>query len=241
MNVLDDKSDQNHNADPTPTKNEKSNRYEHIKGIIFDMDNTLLQSKIDFQAMKQETYSFLVEHHILPEGLPIQQYTTSTIIEEAVATNRMSAELLQAMWEIPVRHEVAGMHGAVLEPGVTELLEQLHGYYHLAVVTNNSEKAAHSALRDNGIIHYFDHVAGREQMQSLKPSPDGFLYILNCYPTTAADEWLSIGDSWIDGKASERAGIEFIAYRADIEKMKNGEVFPRKYFSHIGELMKVLS
>ncbi|WP_245583578.1 HAD family hydrolase [Paenibacillus assamensis] len=241
MNVLNNKSKQNSSADPVPTKNDMYNSYAHKRGIIFDMDNTLLQSKINFQAMKEETYAFLVEQCVLPEGLPLQQYTTSTIIEEAIATNRMTAGLLQAMWEIPVKHEVEGMQGAVLEPGVTELLDKLHGSYHLAVVTNNSEKAANAALRDNGIIHYFDHVAGREHMQSLKPSPDGFIYILNRYPTTSGRDWLSIGDSWIDGKASERAGIEFIAYQADIETMKNAEVFPRKYFSHMSELMELLT
>ncbi|MCR8845366.1 HAD family hydrolase [Paenibacillus sp. SC116] len=239
MDVFDDKSEKNNSAEPS--KNRMSNSYKHIKGIIFDMDNTLLQSSIDFQTMKEETYSFLVEQQILPEGLSLQQYTTSTIIEEAVATNRMTSELLQAMWEIPVKHEVAGMDGAVLESGVTELLEKLHGSYHLAVVTNNSVKAANAALRDNGIIHYFDHIAGREQMRSLKPSPDGFVFILDCYPNTSARDWLSIGDAWIDGKASESAGIEFIAYRADVEKMKKAGVFPRKYFNHIGELMKLLT
>jgi FMN phosphatase YigB (HAD superfamily) len=29
------------------------------KGVIFDMDNTLLRSKIDFPGMKQEIHRFL--------------------------------------------------------------------------------------------------------------------------------------------------------------------------------------
>lgn len=37
----------------------------NIKGIIFDMDNTLLSSKINFAAMKRETYEFVVNNGIL--------------------------------------------------------------------------------------------------------------------------------------------------------------------------------
>jgi len=40
-----------------------------IKGIIFDMDNTLLRSNIDFEAMKKETFAFLSTKGILPTTL----------------------------------------------------------------------------------------------------------------------------------------------------------------------------
>lgn len=54
-----------------------------IQGILFDMDNTLLQSRIDFDNMKKETFRFLADQGILSEDFPIEHHTTSTMIDEA--------------------------------------------------------------------------------------------------------------------------------------------------------------
>ncbi|MDT8976607.1 HAD-IA family hydrolase [Paenibacillus sp. chi10] len=210
-----------------------------LKGIVFDMDNTILSSKIDFQAMKYETYQFLVSKEILPAGYNLDYHTTSTIVEEAIQTNRMTEELLKEMWDIAKKHEVCGMQGADLEPGAVEILNKLQGRYHLAIVTNNSVEAAEIALRDNGIYEYFDFIIGRELMKSLKPSPDGYLRVLDEFKNSA-NEWLSIGDSWIDGMASISAGIRFIAYRSDKEMLKQMKVNPTAELSDLLELMSLI-
>jgi phosphoglycolate phosphatase len=208
-----------------------------IKGIIFDMDNTLLRSRIDFEAMKNETFQFLTSHGVLSSDIILSDYTTSTIIEEAVRTNRMMNEVLNEMWEIPKKHEVLGMQDADLEPGVIYLLDELLSKYIMVIVTNNSIDAAERALKENGIFDYFDCVVGREMMKSLKPSPDGFLYILNQYKNTSAIEWISVGDAWIDGKASVDAGIKFISYQGNTEKMNIMGVYPSAKIMNITELI----
>ena len=210
-----------------------------LKGIVFDMDNTILSSKIDFQAMKNETYQFLVSKEILPGGYNLDYHTTSTIVEEAIQKNRMTEELLNEMWDIAKKHEVCGMQGADLEPGAVEILSELKSRYHLAIVTNNSVEAAEIALKDNDIFEYFDFIIGRELMKALKPSPDGYLRVLDEF-MNSANEWLSIGDSWIDGKASISAGIRFIAYRSDKEMLKQMKVNPTAELSDLLELMSLI-
>lgn len=211
-----------------------------LKGIVFDMDNTILRSRIDFQAMKNETYQFLASKEILPEGYKLDYHTTSTIIEEAIQTNRMTEKLRNEMWDIAKNHEVCGMQGADLEPGAVEVLSKLKGRYHIAIVTNNSTEAAKIALKDNGISEYFDFIIGRELMKALKPSPDGYLRVLDEFKHSA-NEWLSVGDSWTDGKASISAGIRFIAYRSDKEKLKQMKVYPTAELSTLLELMSLIT
>jgi phosphoglycolate phosphatase len=211
-----------------------------IKGIIFDMDNTLLKSKIDFAAMKLETFRFLVSRGLLSRPLDISKHTTSTLIEEAAKTGGMTEELVAEMWEIPRRFEMEGMKGAELEDGVAETLEELKGKYRMAVVTNNSNIAAEAALRDHDILDFFDVVVGRETMSSLKPSPAGFHYILDRCSDISAGEWISVGDSWIDGKASMTAGIRFISYQGDIAKMNRMGVHPYASIVDIRELRDVV-
>ncbi|MDR9856460.1 HAD-IA family hydrolase [Paenibacillus sp. VCA1] len=207
-----------------------------IKGIIFDMDNTLLKSRIDFKAMKNETFHFLVSRGIVSQELDITNHTTSTIIEEAMKTHLMTEKLQSEMWEIPKRFEMDGMKDAELEAGVVEILEELKGGYQMAVVTNNSVLAAEIALKDHDILDFFDFVVGREQMKSLKPSPDGFEYILDRCSDIFAEEWISVGDSWIDGKASSAAGMRFISYQGDLEKMNRMGVHPYASINDIREL-----
>lgn len=211
-----------------------------IKGIIFDMDNTLLRSNIHFEAMKMEIFQFLSSRKFIFSELDLKKHTSSTIIEQALSTRLMSPDEIQNMWNIAKKHEVAGMHQAKLESGVRELLESLKHNYYLTIVTNNSEEAAEQALQDNGIREYFDHVVGRERMASLKPSPDGFRHVLQLYPDTLPGDWISVGDSWIDGRASGQADIPFISYRADILKMNVREVFPSGQIQDIREIRRFL-
>ncbi|NLC69151.1 MAG: HAD-IA family hydrolase [Clostridiaceae bacterium] len=211
-----------------------------IKGIIFDMDNTLLSSRIDFAAMKSDTYNYIVKLGLLPGDPEFLGMTTAGIIEKAAESNKMTKALKDKIWSIPTKYEILGMKDAPLEPGAEELLEELHGKYRLAVVTNNSVKAAIRAFKRNNIYRYFDIIVGREMVDSLKPSADGFLYVLSRYKDIPPAEWLSVGDAWLDGKASMQAGIKFIAYNGDIEKMNSMGVYPYAEIGDIRELKRFI-
>ncbi|MBO2943087.1 HAD family hydrolase [Paenibacillus sp. F411] len=208
----------------------------HGQGIIFDMDNTLLQSRIDFESMKSHTYQFCVEQGLLSPECLLSEHTTSTLIEEAKASGLMTEERLAALWGIAERYETEGMLQAELEPGAKELLQSLKGKYHLVVVTNNATQAAIKALKNYEIQVEFEYVVGREYMEALKPAPGGFQYVLNQYHHLKPSDWLSVGDSWIDGKASQAAGIPFVAYRSDPVQLKSKGVLPLGVISHLAEL-----
>jgi len=211
-----------------------------VKGVIFDMDNTLLASRIDYAAMKADTHRYLAALGVLPDEMDLAAHTTGTLIAEAMATGRMRDAWIRGMWDVVTAHEVAGMRDARLEPGVAELLETLCGAVRLAVVTNNARAAAEEALGRVGILHRFDCLIAREQMAAVKPAPDGFLAVLGRYPHIAATEWLAVGDSWIDGAAARAAGIRFAAYRSDPDVLERHGVVPDAVLTDIRELADVL-
>ena len=212
-----------------------------IKGVIFDMDNTLIRSRIDFGAMKQETFEFLVSRALLSHPINLADHTTSTLIEEASQSTSMTDALLAEIWEIPKKYEKMGMRNADLERGVNEVLECLRGKFTLVILTNNTVEAALAALEENGIRHYFDSVVGREMVKSVKPSPDGLYAIMDAYKHISAEEWISVGDSWIDGKASMNAGIKFVAYNGDARKMHAMGVSPVADIRDLRELRNHLN
>ncbi|MBH5317659.1 HAD family hydrolase [Paenibacillus sp. GSMTC-2017] len=204
------------------------------------MDNTLLRSNIDFSSMKNDTFQFLVSKGIVSKEINIAEQTTSTIIDSAIRSNLMTEALIKEMWDIPKKYEINGMKDAVLEKGAKELLMELQEDFHLVVVTNNSVHAAEKALQENHIFHYFDCLVGREMMNTLKPASDGFNYVLNQYKTTSPEEWISVGDSWIDGKASMAAGILFISYNGDAEKMDKMDIRPTARIQELREIINFL-
>ena len=75
-----------------------------IRGIVFDMDGTLVDSRLDFDAMRREME--------LPTGMPILE-----------ALTRLPPPHAARCRAILDRHEWAGHERATLLPGVTELLE----------------------------------------------------------------------------------------------------------------------
>lgn len=208
------------------------------EGIIFDMDNTLLNSRIDYGEMKADTHRYLADLGVLPEQLDLALHTTGTLIAEAMSTGLMQEEWTRSLWERVTAHEVAGMQGAELEPGVEEMLDALDDDLRLAVVTNNSYAAAKEALKRNSIWPVFDLVIGREQMPAIKPHPDGYLAVLDRFPDIPADRWLAIGDSWIDGKAAAGAGIPFVAYRSDPAALAYNGVRPVAHLADIRDFLR---
>lgn len=210
------------------------------KGIIFDMDNTLLKSNIDFPRMKHEIFRVLIENGCCQPGLDWQSHTASQLIEIGRQSSSMTPELEEQMWEAVTAVEKEGMHGAVLEDNAVEVLGELRERYQLYILTNNASAAALEALHETGIAHYFAKIVAREQMTELKPSSSGVHYILRQHPDRSADAWTMVGDSWIDGKAAQDAAVRFIAYQGKAQEMERRGVTPFRTVSDLRELLVYL-
>lgn len=208
-----------------------------FQGIIFDMDNTLLKSKIDFDVMKKEVYHFLLNEGFIESCSAWQEKTASQWIEEG-RKHPSFHHKESLLWELVSQVEAEGMKGAQLEPGVLNLLSHLkeEGKV-LIILTNNAFSAARKALEELSIYHLFDGVLGREHMETLKPSPSGIQVIMDRWREIPHDKWVFIGDSWIDGMAAKKAGIAFVAYGTDLSHFQAKDIHPIKTASHLNELL----
>lgn len=86
----------------------------------------------------------------------------------------------------------------------------------------------------------FKLIYGREQAGRLKPSSEGVRRLMAKFPNTRNENWLLIGDSWIDGKAAHDAGIAFIAYKANPMRLAQNGVNPDCSISCLTELITLL-
>lgn len=172
-----------------------------IKGIIFDMDGTVVDVPYDWKRIKQELQT---------EGEPILSHIRNC--EEPERSRK---------WEILERHEEEATAQATLKEGMDKFLVFLKEKgIKTALVTNNSRKNVDFLL--NKFRLNFDLVLSREA-GLWKPSGAPFLFVLENFGIQKK-ECCVIGDSHFDVKAAKEAGIEriFILIREKEEKISFG-------------------
>jgi HAD superfamily hydrolase (TIGR01509 family) len=130
-------------------------------------------------------------------------------------------DLIDAMDRHVSSREVDAARKAETTPGVVELIRRLakNGFL-LAVVTNNSPRAADRYLRDLGLRDHFAAIHGRVlDPELMKPHPDVVLRALRSLDLRP-EEAVMIGDTPTDLEAARQAGVRFIGYGRNEAKRK---------------------
>lgn len=174
-----------------------------IRGVIFDLDGTLADSRLDFDAMRREME--------LPPGLPILEALESLPPDHAARCRA-----------ILDRHEQDGADRATLLPGVGELLEILAARgTRLAIATRNSRPITAVTLRNLGVeIELFlTRCDG-----PVKPDPWAVVHVCERWRLTP-DEVVVVGDYRFDVECGRAAGCRtvLLTHAPHPEKYPNDE------------------
>ena len=177
--------------------------------LIFDLDNTLIHSTIDFMGTRHRLIDVLMSAGAVsaPREVLIREP-----IPHLVAMGEAAGEALgRAMWEVVSAAETEGLREAVAVEHAAEVLAALRARgYRLALLTNNTRSGVLPKVGELGLDGYFDVIATRTEVPALKPSPEGVRYILHRLPAVRLA--YVIGDAWIDGRAADEAGARFIGF-----------------------------
>ena len=164
-----------------------------LKLVIFDMDGTLLETPLDFDAIRAEIG--------LPGGAPILEAMGRLTDVERARANR-----------IIDRHEAASADRSRLMPGAERLLAWLRSRgVKVAVLTRNSRASVEHAVRHHGLV--FDATIAREDNKP-KPSPAGVHDLMERCGADATDT-VVVGDFRFDIEAGTGAGVRTIALAAE--------------------------
>jgi HAD superfamily hydrolase (TIGR01509 family) len=182
-----------------------------LRGVIFDMDGTVVDVSYDWNEIKAE---------LATQGKPILAFLSS--LEEPEKSEK---------WRVLERYEDEATMKAKLKPGIARFLDFLSERgIKKALVTNNSKKNVDFLLKKFDLE--FDRVISRES-GLWKPSGAPFVAVLEKLGLKR-EECCVIGDSHFDVKAANEAGISCVLIlNEDKERFAstNAEVF-----STVGEL-----
>lgn len=98
---------------------------------------------------------------------------------------------------------------AQLRPGARELLQELHRYRHIALVSSARSSILDTSLHRHQIEHLFDHIVSGQDVRQLKPHPEGIEQALDRMNANKQSA-VMVGDSDKDIQAAKNAGIDSI-------------------------------
>jgi phosphoglycolate phosphatase len=183
-----------------------SPRFSSVRALIFDLDGTLIDSKLDLVHSVNATLRELKRPE-LPEEI-ISSYIGNgapVLVAKSLGSDAPPAELDRALKFFLSHYEAHKMDNTCAYPGVAEALEHLSAMP-MAVLTNKPERISVRILEALGLAKYFRAIYGGNTFSTKKPDPLGVNTILREF-SARSNEALLIGDSEVDVQTARNAGI----------------------------------
>ena len=180
-----------------------------IKAVIFDCDGVMF----DTTEANAAYYNRILKHLDRP-GLTPEQFAYCHMHTVDNALRFLFADDGELEVARAFRREMSYLDfipRMIIEPQLKTLLRKLRPEIKTAVGTNRSD-TMDVVMEVHGLTDDFDLVVTSLDVPAPKPAPDILNHVLATFGIEA-EESIYVGDSELDEKAAEAAGIPLVAYR----------------------------
>ncbi len=176
--------------------------------LIFDLDGTLIDSRLDLAHAVNNTRAFMglppIEHEdvysYVGNGAPV-------LIRKAMGAGTSEEELARALEFFLAYYRDHMLDYTVLYPGVREALDRLHeARVPMAVLTNKPVRISQAIMDGLGLGGHFPHVYGGNSFEKKKPDPIGIDTLRATY-RVGRGRTVMVGDSSVDVLTARNAGV----------------------------------
>ena len=220
-----------------------------LKGIIFDLDSTLIQAHIDFVDMKKHMITLLEKHGHPPDTLSPTDQTTVQIMEKAKHEWENQAKPIEERKTIETQIEKIMNQGELNAisnlteiEGASQAIKKLKEKgLKLAILTRSHHAYAVQSLKKLGIYDEFDIILGRHETPEPKPYKGAIDHTFKLMNLSINDVAM-IGDHQIDRDSAINSGCIFIGVatgRRGLRSWKD-EQPPKHLLASVAELPEYL-
>jgi phosphoglycolate phosphatase len=184
---------------------ENSARFSEVRALIFDLDGTLIDSKLDLalavNAALEEMGRAELPHETIfsfvGQGAP-------NLIARALGEGANEEECLRGLEFFIKYYSVHKLDNTSVYPGVRETLDTLKGMP-MAILTNKPVGASRGIVEGLGLTGHFQFIYGGNSFERKKPDPMGVENIMREFGAAPA-QVMFVGDSEIDVLTARNAG-----------------------------------
>jgi phosphoglycolate phosphatase len=188
-----------------------------LRAVVFDLDDTLVESTVDFPKFKSLVIRKIGEFGDDPGAYSLSE-TIVAILErfERRMAERGSSEaevrrMLSELDRIMDSVEMEKVEGTAALPGAREVLEFLRARdVKVGVLTRGCAEYASRALALTGMASLVDAMECRNSRTRPKPYPDSYLRLVGALGVDK-EETVFVGDHPIDAQCAANAGVPFLA------------------------------
>ena len=227
---------------------------ESIKGVIFDLDGVIfdiiesiqqsVEDAIEKYKMKVVKEEVLQEIAHLIEDL--QNYPVPKVILNSYDLLKVNfLEGLTFFKKLRIGVYLFNQFNKYKEDagifkGIDEIISKLAENKKLAVLTNNKREHAEEVLEKYNLKQYFENIFGFNEVDAVKPSPDGILKIIKQW-NFKPSEVIFIGDMTSDVQAGKAANVKMVAVASGLAtKEALEENHPDYIVNNTAELKQIL-
>jgi HAD superfamily hydrolase (TIGR01549 family) len=195
-------------------RRKRSDEFEKIKAVIFDLDGTLLDSF----AVHYEVYEIMFAYF----GIRIEKENFLNSYSPNWYETYKAMGLPKDKWD--AANELWLKEASKREPSIfpetVKVLNRLQRRFSLGLVTSGSKSRVEKDLVRNDIKKYFLTIVTGDDIQNPKPHPDGLEIAMRDLGVNPKDT-VYIGDAYDDFKMAEKAGVAFIGVKSDFANLNS--------------------
>jgi HAD superfamily hydrolase (TIGR01549 family) len=186
--------------------------------VIFDLDGTLIQSKIDYEEMRRRVIEIISEMGVSIEGISqsrkiweIIQGSERVFNEIGIkkeAKEMISRRINEALNEI----ELSSLETVEPTRNSEEMLRALRSEgFKIGVATRGCKKYALCSLKKTGLKGYVDAILARDEVEHPKPDPRHLIEVAKALECPL-NRVVYIGDTTTDLSTAQGAGVTFVGF-----------------------------
>jgi phosphoglycolate phosphatase len=210
-------------------------RFAGVHTLIFDLDGTLIDSKLDLALSVNATLAQMGRTPLPDET--IFSYVgqgAQRLIEQALGPGATSQECTRGLEYFLAYYREHMLDHTVTYPGVREGLEAL-GEMPMAILTNKPVRFSQRIIEGLGLARFFRFIYGGNSFDTKKPHPAGMEVLLRDFSAEARQVML-VGDSIIDVQTARNAGSWACCVTYGLGREQLGECPPDLLIDSLTEL-----